>query len=154
MERHPSIYFDKSEETLRDHFLMVLSPHFQSVTGETFNKGGKTDILIRHESSNVFVAECKFWKGEKSLHSAIKQVLGYLTWRDSKAAIILFVRNKDIEGVITTVIGAAKESEYFVAYNGSKGEGWLDFDFRLGPDNPRNVRLSILLFHFPATKKS
>ena len=49
IERHPSIYKGKDEETLRDHFLMVLSPHFESATGETFNNTGKTDILIRHE---------------------------------------------------------------------------------------------------------
>jgi len=153
MERHPSIYFDKSEETLRDHFLMVLSPHFQSVTGETFNKGGKTDILIRHEKSNVFVAECKFWKGERSLHAAIAQILSYLTWRDSKAALFLFVRNKDIEGVITTATEAAIENECYVAYNGTKSEGWLDFDFRLAKDSPRSVRLSILFFHFPPEPK-
>ena len=59
MERHPSIYAEKDEPTLRDHFIMVLSPHFDSVTGETFNRGGDTDILVRHESANVFVAECK-----------------------------------------------------------------------------------------------
>jgi hypothetical protein len=60
MERLPSIYAGKKEETLRDHFIMALSPHFESVTGETFNKAGKTDIVIRHEKANVFVAECKF----------------------------------------------------------------------------------------------
>src|SRR5262249_36877508 len=49
IERHPGIYQGKDEETLRDHFLMVLAPHFESVTGETFNKQGKTDILVRHE---------------------------------------------------------------------------------------------------------
>jgi len=65
IERHPAIYTGKDEETLRDHFIMVLSPHFDSVTGETFNREGKTDILIRHEGKNVFVAECKFWRGSK-----------------------------------------------------------------------------------------
>ena len=34
MERHPSIYADKNEETLRDHFVMVLSTHFDSATGD------------------------------------------------------------------------------------------------------------------------
>jgi hypothetical protein len=76
IERHPNSYQGKDEETLRDHFTMVLSPHFQSVTGKTFNKNGKTDILIRHEKSNVFVAECKFWKGLKVFHAAIDQALG------------------------------------------------------------------------------
>jgi len=79
MERHPGIFFEKDEETLRDFFIMFLSPHFQSVTGETFNKTGKTDILIRHEKSNVFIAECKFWKGIKVFYDTIDQILSYLT---------------------------------------------------------------------------
>ena len=67
-ERHPALFEGKDEEALRDHFILILSPHFDGgVTGETFNKAGKTDILIRYKSSNVFVAECKFWHGKKSL---------------------------------------------------------------------------------------
>ncbi|HLA96791.1 MAG TPA: hypothetical protein VK612_13800 [Pyrinomonadaceae bacterium] len=152
MERHPRIYFDKDEESLRDHFIMVLSPHFHSVTGETFNSQGKTDILIRHEGSNVFVAECKFWKGEKSLHDAVKQIIGYLTWRDSKAAILFFVNNQNIEMAVATAEAAARSDPAFVSFNFSKATGWLDFDFRLASDNPRHFRLSILLFHFPKKK--
>ena len=46
--------------------LMILSTHFGRATGEIFNLKGKTGILIRHEKSNVFVEECKFWRGEKT----------------------------------------------------------------------------------------
>ena len=102
-ERLPSLYSGKEEEHLRDHFLMMLEPNFEgSATGETFNKTGKTDILLRHEGSNVFIAECKFWKGKKVFLDTISQLLGYLTWRDSKASVIMFVPNKD-EGVKITV---------------------------------------------------
>jgi hypothetical protein len=55
-------------------------------TGETFNFQGKTDILIRVEGKNVFIAECKFWKGEKALLATLDQLLSYLSWRDTKAA--------------------------------------------------------------------
>ena len=100
-ERLPSLYAGKEEEHLRDHFLMMLEPNFEgAATGETFNKTGKTDILLRHEGSNVFIGECKFWKGEKSFLSTIDQLLGYLTWRDSKAAVIMFVPNKDFTNVV------------------------------------------------------
>ena len=60
-ERLPATYRDKDEEALRDHLLLYLEPRFEgSATGETFNSTGKTDILIRHENSNAFIAECKF----------------------------------------------------------------------------------------------
>ncbi|MCA9996747.1 MAG: hypothetical protein KDE56_13400 [Anaerolineales bacterium] len=103
-ERMPSTYANKREEELRDHFLLFLEPRFEgSATGETFNKSGKTDILLRHDNSNVFIAECKFWKGGKSFLETITQLLRYLTWRDSKAAVVIFVRNQDFSSVIETV---------------------------------------------------
>ncbi|WP_077324758.1 hypothetical protein [Virgibacillus siamensis] len=102
-ERKPSVYTGKEEEHLRDHFLMMLEPNFEgSATGETFNKTGKTDILLKHNSQNVFIGECKFWRGKKSLHDTISQLLSYLTWRDSKAAVIMFVKNKEFSTVLAT----------------------------------------------------
>ena len=67
-ERLPRTYADKDEEALRDHLILELEPRFAySTTGETFNKQGKTDILIRHEKSNLFVAECKLERRQESL---------------------------------------------------------------------------------------
>jgi hypothetical protein len=150
MERHPAIYADKDEETLRDHFIMVLSPHFDSVTGETFNKKGKTDILIRHESSNVFVAECKFWNGAKAFQNTIDQVLGYLTWRDSKAAVLLFVRNKELGPVLNQIAPAAEGHPCWVAISTPGGQGWQNFKFHLPQDATRGVSLAVLCFHLPS----
>ena len=149
IERHPSIYRGKDEETLRDHFIMVLSPHFQSVTGETFNKTGKTDILIRHEKTNVFVAECKFWGGIKSVLKAIDQVLGNLTWRDSKAAIVCFIRNKKLNPVLKQIETKTASHPCFVKYHGEKAESWFSFEFHLKDDETRSVQLAVLCFHFP-----
>ena len=149
MERHPSIYCGKDEETLRDHFIMVLSPHFQSVTGETFNKTGKTDILIRHEKTNVFVAECMFWDGIKSVFEAIDQVLGYLTWRDSKAAIVCLIRNKKLNPVLKQIETKTARHPCFVKYHGKKAESWFSFEFHLKDDETRGVQLAVLCFHFP-----
>lgn len=153
MERHPSIYADKDEETLRDHFIMVLSPHFDSVTGETFNKSGKTDILIRHESANVFVAECKFWSGAKAFKKTIDQALGYLTWRDSRAAIILFVRNRDFGPVLDQIEPAAEAHPCYVSTAAAGGEGWLNFNFHLLKDSSRGVSLAVLCFHMPPMQR-
>jgi len=149
MERHPGVYNEKDEETLRDHFLMQLSPHFESVTGETFNKTGKTDILIRHEGSNIFVAECKFWKGIKSLHAAINQVLSYLTWRDSKSSILLFVRNKDFSSVLDVITAGVPEHPCFLKMYPNQQETWFKFRFHLPEDESRGLFLSVLCFHFP-----
>jgi len=149
IERHPSIYQGKDEETLRDHFLMVLSPHFESATGETFNNSGKTDILIRHENANVFVGECKFWKGPKQHAETIDQLLGYLTWRDSKAAILYFIPNKQLNPVLDALRKATPEHPCFVKDKGSSAQGWFDYRFHLPGDDTRSVEVAVLCFHFP-----
>jgi hypothetical protein len=96
IERNPSSFASLDEEAIRDHFLLQLNGHYEGgATGETFNASGKTDILIRAENRNVFVAECKFWRGPKGFDEAIDQLLGYLTWRDSKCALLIFNKTKD-----------------------------------------------------------
>lgn len=67
IERNPDAFASLDEEAIRTHFLLQLNGHYEgSAMGETFNASGKTDILIRAENRNVFLAECKFWRGKKS----------------------------------------------------------------------------------------
>jgi len=149
-ERMPSTYYDKQEESLRDHILLVLEPNFEgSATGETFNKRGKTDILLRHEGSNVFIAECKFWRGEKAYLKSIDQLLSYLTWRDSKSAIVIFVENKDFSSVIGKVESITPDHPNCLGFSGKKDETWLNYRFHIIDDPNREVKLAILLFHIP-----
>jgi len=150
MERHPSTYADKHEQDLRDIFLATLSTHYPSSTGETFNKKGRTDILVRHDGSNAFVAECKFWGGLKTFHSTIDQLLGYLTWRDSKAALISFVQETRIAPILEVIATGTPRHPCFVRLESKQGESWRQFEFRLPTDSGRNVHLTVLTFHFPA----
>jgi len=151
MERHPSIYRDKGEEPLRDLFLMVLCTHFTSVTGETFNKSGKTDILVQHDGKTAFIAECKFWDGIKSYLETINQLLDYLTWRDSKSAILCFVRNKELQPVLDQIESETPRHDCFVKSHGTQSESWFNFELHLKDDPTRSVRLAVLCFHFPET---
>ena len=128
----------------------LLSPHFASVTGETFNKSGKTDILIRHEGANVFVAECKFWHGVKAYLATIDQILSYLTWRDSKAAIICFVQNLKLNPVLEQIDSITRSHPCFVKHRGTIKAGWFQFDFHMQNDPSRQVFLAVLCFHLPA----
>lgn len=149
-ERMPSTYANKSEEELRDHILLVLEPRFEgSATGETFNKIGKTDILLRHENTNVFIAECKFWKGAKAYLDTITQLLGYLTWRDSKAAVVMFVQNKEFSSVLKTVETETPKHPNYLGFVSKKEETWLNYRFHISGDRNREVKLAVLLFHIP-----
>jgi hypothetical protein len=149
-ERYPSLYKNKEEEHLRDHFLMILEPNFEgSATGETFNKKGKTDILLRYEGKNAFIAECKFWKGKESFLKAISQLLGYLTWRDSKAAVIMFVRNKDFTTILETAKSSIGEHSNYLNYVGDNDETWSNYIFHLNDDRNRKVYLAVMFYHLP-----
>jgi hypothetical protein len=153
MEKKPALYIGKDEEGLRDQFLFILETRYESITatGETFNKKGKTDIILKYseDGSNVFVAECKFWKGASEFHKAINQLFDrYLTWRDSKVALIFFVTNKDFSKIITTADKECEEHEYFVSRNGENGESSLSYKFRLPKDKDKEVFMELILFHF------
>lgn len=149
-ERLPSTYADKDEESLRDHLILMLEPRFEgSTTGETFNKSGKTDILIRHEKSNVFVAEYQWWDGSKMHLEKITQLLGYLTWRDAKTAVVCFVDRKDFSNALKQIVEATQEHECCVRYVGEKDETWHDFEFHLPGDTERTLKLAVLAFHLP-----
>jgi hypothetical protein len=104
MERSPRPYETMEEEAIRDNILAFLNGHYDGLaTGETFNVSGKTDILVRSHGKNIFVAECKFWGGREELSAAIDQLQGYLAWRDTKAALIVFSRRKGFRAVLAKV---------------------------------------------------
>ena len=76
-------------------------------------------VTIRVKDRNIFIAECKFWSGEKSLRETIDQLLGYLSWRDTKAAVIIFSRNRDFSGVPQTIQGSVPKHPHLRGH-------WLD----------------------------
>lgn len=152
-EKKPSLYYKKDEEALRDLFLTFLEQRYDGVTAtsETFNRGGKTDILLKYDKdgSNLFVAECKLWKGIEEFFKAIYQLFDrYLTWRDSKTALIFFVQNKEFSKVLNTIKTNISNHEYYIAESGMRGETSLSYKFRLSQDPLKEVQLEVILFHF------
>jgi len=150
-ERMPSVYKDKGEEDLRDHILMTLDPNFElgSASGETFNKSGKTDIQLRYDSAVIFIAECKFWSGEKNYLATIDQLLAYLTWRDTKASVVIFARQKDISAVLAKVDESTVKHSNYLQFVGKSDENWFNYRFHLNGDRGREVMLAVQLFHLP-----
>lgn len=150
-EKYPSTYEGKDEESLRDLFLFQLQPRFEGeASAETFNKSGKTDIIIKHEGKNVFVAECKFWHGQKQYLDTIDQLLGYLTWRDSKTAVIVFVKNKDFSGVLSQIKDISSQHPCFQNFINQKDDTWFNFIFHIPGDRNKSIKLAVLLFHVPS----
>jgi len=103
-ERTPSTFAGLHEEQLRDVILTNLNGVFEGeAVGEAFSKGGKTDIYLRFSKGTVFVAECKYWRGPRSLLEVVDQLLNRLTWHESYGVVILFSRNKGFTKVLHAV---------------------------------------------------
>ncbi len=154
MERSPKAFENMKEEDLRQHFLVQLNGQYEGrATGETFNYEGKTDILIRENGKNIFIAECKFWKGEKELLRAIDQLLGYASWRDTKTALLVFNRGKDFSSVLEKVSSAAKKHSCFKRDLGQKDETTFRYVFHQPDDVNRELTLTILIFNVPSKEK-
>jgi len=151
MERSPKAFHQMGEEDIRQHFLVQLNGQYEGqATGETFNYGGKTDILIRVEGKNIFIAECKFWHGPASLTDAVNQLLGYTSWRDTKTALLVFNREKSFTTVISKIPEVTKEHPNFKREIEFNSETGFRFILSHRDDPNRELILTILAFEIPA----
>ena len=151
MERSPQAFASMGEEDIRQHYLVQLNGQYEgNATGETFNKVGKTDILIRVDGENIFVAECKFWRGPKSFVEAVGQLLSYTTWRDTKTALVLFNRNKELSGVLASIAFSMEEHEH--KKRGPVAESETRFRYVMGhpSDHNREIIMTVMVFDVPA----
>lgn len=148
MEEYPNIYRNKNEETIRDYILLILSLNFKvSVMAEAFNRNGKTDILLKYNNENIFIAECKIWHGKKQLFSAINQLQSYLTWRDTKSALIIFVKDKNISSIIEKINSEIIEHPQFIKKYKLLNDYDTIYEFSFEQDNQKNFQLAILFYH-------
>jgi hypothetical protein len=151
MERSPKAFRDMREEDLRQHFLVQLNGQYEGqATGETFNFEGRTDILIRVGGRNVFVAECKFWRGPGSLRAALDQLLDYASWRDTKTAVIVFNRGADFSSVVAKIPDVIKSHPNFQRQLGFNSETGFRFVLHHRDDTSRELILTVLAFEVPA----
>ena len=91
----------------------------------------------------------KFWRGAKAYEQGLDQLLGYLTWRDSKAAMVVFVDNKDISNVIDQIKIVTPQHGNCLSYKDSPDDSWLNYRFHIPGDANCEVRLAVLICHVP-----
>lgn len=147
LERTPEVFASIGEEDLRAHILVMLNAQFEGEAGgELFNGLGKTDILVRVQDRNVFIGECKIWSGPAAFNEAIDQLLGYVVWRDSKAAIVLFIRDRknptEVIQKAVTALGAHERCKR--ALDASDPTERSDFVFYTDGDPNREIRVALL----------
>jgi hypothetical protein len=151
IEQSPRMFGTLDEPGIRNHFLVQLNGQFKGdATGETFSAAGKTDILVKVEGKNIFIAECKFWSGAKSVSDALDQLLSYATWRDSKLALFVFSKGAAFTDVLRKIDEAI--SRHTVVRRRLGNYGTSGFRYLLArPDDPeRQLTLTVLAFAVPA----
>ena len=150
IERSPSTYAQMGEEQLRDVLLIPLNEAYEGLArGEVFNHTGKTDILIPYKDKNLFIAECKFFEGTKSVANAIDQLCRYITWRDTKTALIVFSRRKNFSDAISVVKQTIVEHSLFSNQHQVLGESSVHYRFRHPNDSKRHFDLTLIAFNIP-----
>lgn len=150
IERSPHAFAEMGEEDLRQHFLVQLNGQYEGgATGETFNFGGKTDILIREDGRNIFIAECKFWRGAKAFLETIGQLLGYTSWRDTKTAILLFNRNRNLSAVLEQIPELVESHANYKRSRGVQDETIFRYVFHQPNDPNRELLVTVMVFDVP-----
>jgi hypothetical protein len=158
LERSPSMTSKMDENEIRDLLLVMLNDHFEGNAGaEVFNCAGRTDILIREQDRHVFIAECKVYDARRHkkgvdwvVTSALNQLLGYLTWRDTKAALLLFVREANLTTVMNKTIAAIRQHPNYQRAGQITNEERHDAIMHANGDPNREIRLATIAFHIGA----
>jgi len=158
-ETTPGTYALHNEEGLRNIILSQLNGHFKGAAkGEVFRGRGKTDLCIEMDNRAAFVGECKMWAGPASLTKALDQMLGYLTWRDSKATIIAFnTENKDFSNIVSTLPDTLHKHALFLHALPCTEQGEWRVSMRSKEDKGRRVSVHVFLFNLytrPNTRKN
>lgn len=152
LEKYKTLHSKFDEEGFRDFFL----PHLNSIskkhsaTGETFNKIGKTDILIQDgEGNNIFIAECKIWHGEQELLNAIDQLLErYVTWRDERTALIIFNKqNQSFSQLIVSAKKAIQKHSCFLTLVKETTNTSISYLFKNPEDKDKKIQLELIIFN-------
>ena len=95
------------------------------------------------------MAECKIWKGQKNFTAAIEQLLGYLTWRDSKTALLIFSRNKNFKEVLQAAKEALSEDDRCISLKEPReNEFDCKYVFEGKPGDTTRIRVMIFDLYY------
>jgi hypothetical protein len=150
-ERSPSAFAKMEEEHLRMVLLVALNGVFRGdARGETFNGEGKTDILIQVNDQNIFIGECLVWGGPEHFRKKLtEQLFRYATWRDSKLAVIVFNRSKNLTAVVAKMREQVERLPNKLSSVPYASETGFRHKFRRADDPQKEFLLTCLAFQVP-----
>jgi hypothetical protein len=144
MERTPTAA-KLDEEEIRNLILFVLNANYRgAAAGEVFNGRGKTDILLRWEDDNAFIGECKVWRGRLAFVAAVDQLHRYVTWRDTKAALIVFIRGGNATEIMEKARKELRDHATFGRELSGSTDTRSDFVLRSFTDPDRLISVALV----------
>jgi hypothetical protein len=93
------------------------------------------------------------WSGTNAFAAKIDQMLGYFTWSDSKAALVMSA-NKNFSKPARDAQAAITAHATHVKRVGESDAAWTDHVLHLPDDPGREVRVALMLFHMPKSEPS
>lgn len=72
----------------------------------------------------------------------------YLTWRDTNAALMVFVQGTDLTTVMSVIEDSVTQHQYYKRTCGKHNETSLSYIFGLPQDGHRDVKLEVMVFNF------
>ncbi|WP_125153653.1 hypothetical protein [Clostridium rectalis] len=92
-------------------------------------------------------------KGDKVFTDTIDQILSYMCWRDTKGAILIFNRNKNLSNIIKKIPDLSQKHPNYKKEINIQQETWFRYIFTQPNDNNREILLTIMVFDIPVEKK-
>jgi hypothetical protein len=89
------------------------------------------------------------------MEGALDQLFRYLVWRDTKAAILLFIRNKDVTAVIDKAIAKIEEHPHHKrSSTRQSGDDHYEFTMHAQDDPAREIHLTLIPFALRTTTET
>ena len=79
-------------------------------SGVALGRADRRRYYVDHHVLYRFIGECKIWHGLAKFAEAVDQLLGYTIWRDTRIALILFIRDRVDTSAVIESAGATISS--------------------------------------------
>jgi hypothetical protein len=103
-------------------------------------------VVSRGGLAGVFIGECKIWGGPSTVNEALSQIFQYLVWRDTKAAILLFIRNRDVDALINKAAARIEAYPNYKRRGPAADDERHDFVMHVQDDTEREIQLASVPF--------
>ena len=87
--------------------------------------------------------------GPTKARDTIDHLLGYMTWRDTRSAVLLFIRDRNVSDVMTAAVQTFEGHPNFKRHCRNTSDERYDFVFHANGDTTKEVAIAVLPFVIP-----